>query len=235
MVPDAIEPYYGIKWLYVNPEGRLYSHTASACWPEDGPLVAKCMVDWGQEWRPVPRGEANYQVRYDNEAEVHGTYNSTPQPGWVIRPSQEDLRFEKDPDEVWQRVRTTIVLPPNLEWSWEPRECPHEAPDPDCACGIYVVQKPKQCENYKRSSSVLVKVALWGHLVPGTEGCRGQFGYPVEVLDTEGGSQLAELVEQRYRIEKPKPVPKPEPPPVPSMFPEHFEKAERNWRDKLGF
>lgn len=53
----------------------------------------------------------------------------------------------------------------------------HEAPNPDCSCGLHGAQDPDMLRRAK-SPSVIGTVALWGRVVEHELGYRGQYAYP---------------------------------------------------------
>lgn len=169
-------------------------------------MVAECYRDWGCEWRIAPSFAAQPRVVWDHEQQ-----NNSGNGGYVIRPGREPQRFESgDPYGSWcsNELRTEIVLPTGLAWSWEKLECPHSAPDEHCQCGIYAVNKPKQAEHYGYPGRVLVKVAVWGRTVVGSDGVRGEFAYPLELIDSNGvGDDWLDRVRERYRLDEQKPAP----------------------------
>jgi hypothetical protein len=62
----------------------------------------------------------------------------------------------------------------------------HRAPDADCECGIYAARSPETLAPYLDSTypgrtavgSVLGQVRLWGTVVEGDRGWRGEYAYP---------------------------------------------------------
>ncbi len=62
----------------------------------------------------------------------------------------------------------------------------HAAPDPECDCGIYAARSPESLARYLDSTypgrgiveRVLGRVRLWGRVVAGEHGWRGQCAYP---------------------------------------------------------
>jgi hypothetical protein len=78
---------------------------------------------------------------------------------------------------------------------WPPREpieaeChkPHAVPDPKCSCGLYAARTLDHLagmgyQRYRDDDFVVVgEVAMWGGVIPGTQGWRAQFAYPRRLL-----------------------------------------------------
>jgi hypothetical protein len=72
-------------------------------------------------------------------------------------------------------------------WRIEPND--HGAPDLDCRCGIYGVSSVAAARAYLESPALLCRdervigrVALWGSVVEGQRGWRGQLAYPIELF-----------------------------------------------------
>lgn len=231
VVPDSIEPAIGVKWLYVRDVGVLYSQNGYTPWPNDAPLQAVCARDWGSHWVPIRDGVPNPRVEENSQFEQNQV--ASPR-GWITRPGEPRREYTTDdPYAMPDEMRFKIALPSGLQWSWEPRECPHEAPDMACSCGIYIADDASQCEHYRRFASVLVKVAVWGHIVRHTGGARGQFGYPLDIVDVnEIPDGTVAAVRKHYRLD----VPTPFVPPEPEQEPEEPEGDKRSTpiRDFLG-
>lgn len=231
-VPDLIEPYYGYKWLRVNNDHLLSNHSYQY-WPNDGPVVARCSIDPGHQWAPVATGNEQPKIVWNEDTDTNTSS------GTIIRPGQPPQPFTGDPNRVDPDLRTRIVLPWGQSWSWEPLPR-HPAPQENCSCGIYAVNTPKQCDHYGFHRAVLVRVAVWGKVIRGTDGVRGQYAYPVKIVKAAkevDGEQVANL-RHRYRLEKPVPAPPPQ-----AAEPNNgqsdnryatVERPKRNLRDKLG-
>lgn len=72
-------------------------------------------------------------------------------------------------------------------WRIEPND--HGAPDLDCRCGIYGVSSVAAARAYLESPALLCRdervigrVALWGSVVEGQRGWRGEAAYPIELF-----------------------------------------------------
>jgi hypothetical protein len=96
-----------------------------------------------------------------------------------------------------------------------PRNACREIPGPRCRCGIYAVYGPVEAYRYIRNPRrvisgtftgvpiVLGEVALWGRIVVGEFGWRGEFGYPRRLFLLAGSSPDDGIVAQRledYRV-----------------------------------
>lgn len=100
-----------------------------------------------------------------------------------------------------------LILPEQLEWRWLPQI--HEPVTNECTCGIYAVSAPKLCAAYYRPGKVLVEVALWGRVIVGDKGARGQYAkitrigsIPAKALGVD-----PEKLRKQYGVEDTTPVP----------------------------
>lgn len=158
VVPDSIEPRLGIKALEIRGD-TLHSPQQGTAWPKGERLAATCKyraIEW--ELRRAPKG---WEERFWVPSSLL-TEGGTTQVGWP-------------PD------------PPPDGMTWVPREAEHQLAKCKGPCGIYVVDTPQQCEPYlrdliDRSRRVLVSIALWGQVVIGDKGARGQYAYPVRIV-----------------------------------------------------
>lgn len=173
VVPDSIEPYIGYKALATQ-DGHLFSPSQFARWPWRGPITSQCAkTNQYLEWKLVP----------------------IPAPGW-------EERFWV-PASVLHEGRTTKVGWPAEEppegMTWVPDTSIHHLEH--CSCGIYAVDTVQQTKDYLRGADrVLCKVAMWGEVVIGSKGARGQFAYPQYIWAAEQQSQLVEDLSDNYGV-----------------------------------
>jgi len=175
--PDSIEPYVGFKYLRVTGGFTLYSNSGSANWPHGKALVARCVRDWGYQWEPSDRGEAQQPYKKGKRMEAVYGGKSVVKAQWWINETPLSYKPPKRPK---------LELPDRLAWSYNKQSCPHDPVAEDCACGIYVVDSAEHAANYTHYGRLLVKVALWGKVISGDKGARGQYAYPLEIV---GSSQ----------------------------------------------
>jgi hypothetical protein len=100
---------------------------------------------------------------------------------------------------------------------WEPRianravcsnpRTAHEAPWPECRCGIYGLRERADAERalarYSRGRLegwVLGRASLWGRIVEGTRGWRAQLAYPYDLV-VFGGDELAAELRDVYAVD----------------------------------
>jgi hypothetical protein len=114
-----------------------------------------------------------------------------------------------------------IELPDQLAWSYNKKICPHDPVAEDCSCGIYVVESIEEAAGYYHYGRFLVKMALWGRVIIGDKGARGQYAYPLEILGSNqtNDEKTMEGVGLAYAIPFPGYVP-PEPTPELHHVPE---------------
>jgi hypothetical protein len=178
VVPDSIEPYVGFKYLRIDSSGLLMSGTNGLRWPHDGRVEATCALPKTRSWQAVTRGE---DIVSDSTAMYWGPSGMESHPG---------------PD------MPQVVLPRGYQWSWDELPCDHESPHEICGCGIYVVDKPKDCSMYSGSASVLVEVALWGKVIRGDQGARGQYACIKRIIAPSDDSLVsaAEKAAEKYGV-----------------------------------
>lgn len=182
VIPDSIEPVRGFKALSVIGDFSLSSPSQSALWPKRKRMEAQCtsgLSHWA--WVPV-EGEpreldatttlAPLMVRAPNVVAVTAVVSSSAI-GMPVIPQTPP--------------KPNNPLPPGWSWSWE--ALTHDAPAEDCSCGIYVADTPEATLSYLHQNGVIAEIALWGKVIPGTSGARGQYAYvtrlltPVQIVD----------------------------------------------------
>jgi hypothetical protein len=99
---------------------------------------------------------------------------------------------------VWSVLLPELLLASPLHLTpWKPRTAAmfhcrqdenHLAPTPNCGCGFYGTTNAEQVYQYLRVRNpqdelmrVIGEVSLWGKVVPGTKGYRGEFAYPKRI------------------------------------------------------
>lgn len=159
IVPDTIEPYYGYKALAMV-DRHLVSPSQPARWPKKAPLEAECKATSNQprfQWKMVASPE-----------------------GW-------ESNFWVPARFLTEGATTTFSWPPADPpdgFTWIPEEAPHDLSK--CQCGIYAVDSVSQTQSYLQGNDrVIVYVALWGQVVKGNKGARGQFAYPQKIYAAE--------------------------------------------------
>lgn len=211
--PDSIDPYVGFKWLHVASEHQLVSHTHNVKWPHGEALEAVCALDWGYEWQiadsftaQVPYKKGKQVVHYyGSSTSIASSANIKPKSQWWLG---QTMLQNKPPK------RPKLILPPGKTWSYAVKECPHDPVDEHCTCGIYVVDSQEAALGYSQYGRLLVKVALWGKVIIGDRGARGQYAYPLEICGSNQNNdeKMMEGVGMAYAIPfpgyaPPKPAP----------------------------
>jgi hypothetical protein len=93
--------------------------------------------------------------------------------------------------DIWEpRVEHEAECRPGTSRVYDSEKSIHVAPDDEHSCGIYAVDTPEQVDAYYRSGGytaryewmeiwrVVGTVAMWGKIVPGSNGYRSQYAYP---------------------------------------------------------
>lgn len=174
VIPDSIEPYLGYKALRMT-EGHLVSPSQYARWPKKEPLESECKRGNSQnkfEWKLVPAPE-----------------------GW-------EGMFWVSSKFLIEGATTTFSWPPDNPpegFTWIPEEAEHDLTG--CQCGIYVVDDPDATRYYLDGyDRVLTQVALWGQVVIGNKGARGQYAYPQRLFAAEQQQETATEMAAAYDI-----------------------------------
>lgn len=148
VIPDGIEPMVGYKYLHLDADGLLQSPHAFLAWVPHKAAEAGECNDGNWTWRPL-----------------------------AFPPAGEFYASEGDP-----AITSGVPGPPLIELpqglSWYLVADPHSAPQENCTCGIYSVSAPIECGGYAAAERVLVELALWGRIIPGSKGSRAEFAYP---------------------------------------------------------
>ena len=174
VIPDSIEPRVGWKALAIDSTGQLCSPQQKTVWPVRKRLEASCSYKPRAEyhWVAVPEDKAEGQIVLGGMLVIQGPLTT--------------------------KLPPKTLPPPGHVWAWV--EKPHQVVSPNCRCGIYVVDDIKQAATYLGMAGVLVKVALWGRVVPGTQGARGQYAYPLEMFAPDTLTDVAQMVADLYGI-----------------------------------
>lgn len=208
IVPDSIEPIIGYKWVRTYKD-HLYSgpHERHQ-WPQMAPFKAVCAIDRGWSYQPRPYWEVRPGPKKPKKHSLPTPVNTTAS---VATPTNH-WGWAPDSSTYAKKPKLALVYP--LDWSWEQVMANHESPDEDCSCGIYVVNNQGECNayNYSHTRMVLIEVALWGKVVVGEGGARGQFAYPRRIVQGNRMVHRSEvaLLRTKYGIEEEEPEPKPE-------------------------
>lgn len=174
IVPDSIEPYYGYKALSIR-DGLLYSPSHSQEWPPRAPVESECRnarTNKQFTWKAVPCPEG-----WDSLFWVPSRFlaeQTTTHFSWPTEPAPEGFTYI-------------------------PEEAPHDMGG--CSCGIYVVETVRQAQPYMTGDDrVIVWLAVWGQVVIGDRGARGQYAYPQKMWCGEQQADQAKPVAANYDI-----------------------------------
>lgn len=101
-----------------------------------------------------------------------------PFPNWV-----------QSPDGIWLLNQTAI-------------HDPHDAPDEDCSCGIYAVNSTDYSDNLTAwpDSTYIGLVFIWGKVLEGQKGFRGQFARPAALFKEDKKKAMIQRLAKIYRI-----------------------------------
>lgn len=190
VVPDSIEPVYGWKALKITKDGRLASPQQDTIWPVKKRLEAKCSSN-----RKTFAWTAVYGTPKDGPVEVSDTVR-----GGVMYSTSSAVSVSGTSGSmmVSPTEKPKTQLPAGMSWSWE--EQPHEIASNDCRCGIYVVDNVRSAGTYLSDNCILAEVCLWGRVVPGSEGSRGQYAYPRQLFAPDTLADVATLTAQLYGV-----------------------------------
>lgn len=79
---------------------------------------------------------------------------------------------------------------------------PHNAPDDDCSCGIYAVNSVKFASNLTAwpDSTYIGLVFIWGRVLEGQRGFRGQFARPAALFKEKKKNAMIQRISKIYQI-----------------------------------
>jgi hypothetical protein len=218
VIPDSVEPYIGFKSVGIDDDGVLFSWFDGTKWPFRTKLTAHCREGHRkQAWKQV-RLEVVEETKtafreYLPDQNLHGWTlvmnfgNATNQTAIQLGSTSS---FSFSTQSIAATAFTTTA---SNSISWLENFPPEEAPEPgyvwaliddiedeivteNCSCGIYAGREPHDTLPFAQQSfnKALLRVALWGRVIIGTKGARGEFAYPQEVLSSPlwARSKLAE-------------------------------------------
>lgn len=180
VVPFSVDPYIGWKALQLTKAG-LFSPTYDATWPPLRPLEARCAGVTEHniyKWAPIA--------------------SNAPQP--IADDQGGTMPLFLTPGGEWASQPPEIELPPGYSWGLEQTITPIVSEY--CNCGIYAVDDPDDCNFYLglNKDNVLVQVALWGRLIRGENGARGEYAYPQQIVLPPEFADRAEQVQALYQV-----------------------------------
>jgi hypothetical protein len=171
IVPDGITPEVGWRgWSVLG--GTLSSVNQHNEWPTREAFVATCAKPPPVRWVPhrygaiVPRGRIAQE--HAHQGLVIGGY------AYGYETSGRSLDATKPPPMT--------QLPEG--WGYELEAVDKEVPDEYCTCGIYALKSRAAivCSPYAREADAVGAVSLWGKIVPGEDGYRAQYAYPLLIF-----------------------------------------------------
>lgn len=99
-------------------------------------------------------------------------------------------------------------------------ELPHDAPQFDCDCGIYVLKERAEAERLVRdalapllaldhplvysddaTTFAVGRVSIWGRVIEAAHGYRAQLAYPYELVLLDGTAAQARALRDRYAVD----------------------------------
>lgn len=190
LAPDAIEPYVGYKYLQVINAGsieRLQSGTDEMIWHPSKRATASCRRNF-YKWESLRRPPQDRDFFLQGQLHFHPPPTSFQYATYATITSFPQ-KLPKPPP---------IELPDNYDWYYVRQV--HESPHDDCSCGIYAVDSPSACEQYRREDNLLIEVALWGRVVIASKGARGQYAYPKSIWAEAKNLKLAQRMAGLYGV-----------------------------------
>lgn len=172
IIPDTIEPWHGYKALIMIGD-ELHSPSFSAFWPHGKPLQADCTKKQREfTWELVDAPE-----------------------GWGDT-------FYVPSGFLKEGANTTFSWPPSdppKGQTWLPVDAPHKLTG--CSCGIYAVDTTPQLGSYLQGTDrVIAHIAMWGEVIIGNKGARGQYAYPQKIWAAEQQAEQAQMIAEAYGI-----------------------------------
>jgi len=174
IVPDGITPEVGWRgWTVVD--GYLSSVNMRHDWPTREAFVASCNKPAPMKWVARRYGSIVPQGRIAQEHAHQGLVVGGYAYGYET--SGRSLDATRPPPMT--------QLPKGWGYELEPFE--KEVPDESCTCGIYALKSRTAivCSPYAREADAVGAVSLWGKIVPGEDGYRAQYAYPLLIFTDE--------------------------------------------------
>lgn len=172
VIPDSIEPRLGLKALRIA-DGHLVSPQRGTRWPKQQRLESEC-TKREYDWTLVPAPEGWHEQFYIPASFLQEGSNTIF--SWPPDPAP--------PGQTW--------LPTNKTHSLQ-----------GCQCGIYIVDSAQQCSWYmtQGDTTVLCEIAIWGQVIIGDKGARGQYAYPQKIFCAAQQAEKAIPVADDYGVQ----------------------------------
>jgi len=171
-IPDSVVPVKGYKALSVRGD-TLTSPSYTMPWPQRQRLEAHC-ASGPAHWTWVPiEGEPRETDATIEIAELQARAVTLSSRTIASSAAGHIVMAQPPP-------KPSNPLPPGWSWSWEPLT--HDAPAEGCNCGIHVASRPQDALSYLPTDGIIAEITLWGKVIRGTSGARGQYAYPTQLL-----------------------------------------------------
>jgi hypothetical protein len=168
IIPDGITPEIGWRTWVVRRDGMLTSLNDTPWMPKEA-LEAVCAHAPKRRWVAQPYGRLRPMGRELREFRLGDQ---------SVAMAYVDSYDTGSLKELMEPV-PTVRLPKG--WGYELEEIPKEVPEENCHCGIYALRSKSRIiiSPYLNQADVVGAVNLWGKVIPGQDGFRAQFAYPL--------------------------------------------------------
>ncbi len=168
VIPDAIEPVVGWR-SFVLRDQMLVSPQQGHVWLPGAKAEARCRVAFTEfRWMQVSQEQVLLEMAKTSCVAAH-VVSSKLGHFMTVRSGTFPPMPATEPDE-------------GMAWSLEPCLLEnHPAPADDCNCGIHIAKSIPLALQYLMGGVVFGRVALWGKVIEGEHGYRGEFAYPTEL------------------------------------------------------
>ena len=178
LVPDSIEPVIGWKGLSFR-SGKLISPSHSFIWEPGVPGEAFC-ASAGKTirvWEATPALADKYAPRstYPVAEMQYGLSTDN----WVYMVTTQSAPYSVTHSAVTYDMAEPpkVQFPYEVEWVMQ-KELNHGvAPAERCSCGLYMAAEPTFSYG-----PIIVELAGWGTVIPGTQGYKAQYAYPQRIF-----------------------------------------------------
>jgi hypothetical protein len=174
VIPDGITPEVGWRsWTVI--EGFLCSLNNQTVWTPKEALQAGCSRPPRYRYAAQRGGHIVPTGRQQVERDI----------GNGLRVRDWAYGYEMMGQDV--RMLNDVPLPlmqlPD-GWGYEVVEVPQEPPEEGCTCGIYALRGRSSLVSspYANSADAIGAVSLWGKVIPGQDGFRAQYAYPLQLF-----------------------------------------------------
>jgi hypothetical protein len=152
--------------------GLLWSLNNEIAWPLRKPLHAHCSHGPALEYVPRRNGPIVPQGFYVEVTPIA--------PNFAVQ--ERNYLFKAPPNSQMKTANLPCCQLPD-GWGYAIEQVERDTPDEACTCGIYALRSKEALleSSYYLNNEAVGSVALWGKIIPGEDGFRAQYAYPIAI------------------------------------------------------